>query len=36
MYPHGGADVNVLHVLRGNEYILFSIGRIGCVDLKRG
>jgi hypothetical protein len=27
--------VDVLHILRGDKYVLLSIGRVGRVDLKR-
>jgi hypothetical protein len=35
MYPYCRANVNVLHILWGNKYVLLSIGRVGCVNLKR-
>jgi hypothetical protein len=27
--------MDVVHILRGDKYVLLSIGRVGCVDLKR-
>ena len=35
MYPYCRTDVDILHILRGNKYVLLSIGRVGRVDLKR-
>ena len=34
MYPYSRANVDVLHILRGDKYVLLSIGRIGRVNLK--
>jgi hypothetical protein len=36
MHPYCRANVDVLHILRGDKYVLLSIGRVGCVNLKRG
>jgi len=35
MYAYCGADVDVLHILRGDKYVLLPIGRVGRIDLKR-
>lgn len=35
MYPYCRANVDVLHILRGDKYVLLSIGRVRCVNLRR-
>lgn len=35
MYPYSRANMDVIHILRGDKYVLLSIGRVGRVDLKR-
>jgi hypothetical protein len=35
MYPYSRANVDIIHILWGDKYVLLSIGRVGGVDLKR-
>jgi hypothetical protein len=34
MYPYSGSNMDVIHILRGDKYVLLSIGRVGRVNLK--
>ncbi len=35
MYPYSWTNMDVIHILWGDKYVLLSIGRVGRVDLKR-